>query len=115
MLRAFVVAVLIVMLFPPIFAGAHDSWISKGGHRNNAGEWCCGSGDCAVMDKDTVGFTSRGYEIDGWGTIEGSGKREYYKEIVPIEEAQPSPDGAYWRCHRPDGSRRCFFAPPPNT
>jgi hypothetical protein len=32
---------------------------------------------------------------------------------VPFNEAQPSPDGEYWRCKRPDGSRRCFFAPPP--
>src|SRR5262249_22386632 len=22
---------------------AHDSWISRGGHRNAAGEWCCGT------------------------------------------------------------------------
>lgn len=96
-------------------AMAHDSWISRGALRNSAGEWCCGAGDCAVMDPDTVGFTSRGYEIDGWGTISGTGEREHYKEIVPAGEAQPSPDGAYWRCKRPDGSRRCFFAPPPNT
>jgi len=34
-------------------------------------------------------------------------------EIVPFSEVQPSPDGEYWRCKRPDGSRRCFFAPPP--
>src|SRR5262245_61926059 len=26
-----------------------------------------------------------------------------------------SPDGEFWRCKRPDGSRRCFFAPPPST
>jgi hypothetical protein len=36
-------------------------------------------------------------------------------EFVPMSEAQPSPDGAYWRCKRPDGTRRCFFAPPPGT
>jgi hypothetical protein len=35
--------------------------------------------------------------------------------IVPYAEAQPPPDGAYWRCKRPDGLRRCFFAPFPNT
>jgi hypothetical protein len=34
-------------------------------------------------------------------------------ELVPFKETQPSPDGAYWRCKRPDGTRRCFFAPPP--
>ena len=36
-------------------------------------------------------------------------------EVVPFTEAQPSPDGSYVRCHRPDGSRRCFFAPRPNS
>ena len=45
---------------------------------------------------------ARGYELAGG-------------ELVPFGEAQPSPDGAYWRCQRPDGSRRCFFAPPPNS
>ena len=36
-----------------------------------------------------------------------------YRETVPFNEAQPSPDGEFWRCKRADGSRRCFFAPPP--
>jgi hypothetical protein len=94
---------------------AHDSWISRGGLRNAAGEWCCGAGDCAVMDPRTVGFTSAGYSISGFGTIEGTQRREFYHELVPAHEAQPSPDGAYWRCKRPDGSRRCFFAPPPRS
>jgi len=96
-------------------APAHDSWISRGGLRNAAGEWCCGVGDCAVMDPKAVGFTSAGYSISGYGTIEGTQVREFYNELVPESEAQPSPDGAYWRCKRPDGSRRCFFAPPPRS
>jgi hypothetical protein len=45
----------------------------------------------------------------------GQGYRLYGTELVPYSEAQPSPDGAYWRCKRPDGTRRCFFAPPPST
>ena len=32
-------------------------------------------------------------------------------EVIPMKEAQVSEDGKYWRCKRPDGSRRCFFAP----
>ena len=28
---------------------AHDSWISRGGLRNAAGEWCCGEGDCFAI------------------------------------------------------------------
>jgi hypothetical protein len=34
------------------------------------------------------------------------------EEVVMQQEAMPSPDGQFWRCRRPDGSRRCFFAPP---
>ena len=79
-------------------AFAHDSWISRAGLRNAAGEWCCGEGDCFV--EGAVREITSGYQLT-------SG------EVVPFTEVQPSPDGAFWRCKRPDGSRRCFFAPPP--
>lgn len=102
---------LTLLLISP--AIAHDFWIN--GKRNGAGEWCCGAGDCALMDPKSVAATSRGYVVNGWGTIEGSKVREFYHESVPEPEAMPSPDGQFWRCKRPDGSRRCFFAPPPNT
>jgi|SRR5215471_2416006 len=82
---------------PP--AWGHDSWISRGGHRNAAGEWCCGEGDCSIISGENVSITADGYRLFG-------------VETVPFSEAQPSPDGAYWRCKRGDGSRRCFFAPP---
>ena len=88
-----------LFLLVPI-TSAHDSWISRGGHRNAAGEWCCGEGDCFVIPGNQVNVTSAGYRL-----VNG--------EVVPFNEAQPSPDGEYWRCKRPDGSRRCFFAPPP--
>jgi hypothetical protein len=78
---------------------AHDSWISRGGFRNHAGEWCCGEGDCFVIPQHQVDRTDDGYRLFGL-------------ETVPFKDAQPSPDGAFWRCKRPDGSRRCFFAPP---
>ena len=81
---------------------AHDSWISRGGLRNGAGEWCCGEGDCFVVPGDNVQLLGDGYHL-------------YGVETVPLSEAQPSPDGAFWRCKRPDGTRRCFFAPPPNS
>jgi hypothetical protein len=95
-------------------APAHDTWISRQGLKNAAGEWCCGVGDCAVMDRDAVRFTPTGYHLSGFGTIDGA-MREFYREAIPAGEAQPSPDGAFWRCKRPDGSRRCFFAPPPGS
>jgi hypothetical protein len=77
---------------------AHDSWISRGALRNGAGEWCCGDGDCPALNY-TPRVTPSGYQLENG-------------EVVPFAEAQPSPDGSFVRCHRPDGSRRCFFAPP---
>jgi hypothetical protein len=77
---------------------AHDSWISRGTLRNGAGEWCCGDGDCPALNY-TPRVTASGYQLENG-------------EVVPFNEAQPSPDGSFVRCHRPDGSRRCFFAPP---
>lgn len=103
-----------LLIAAPAFA--HDTWISRGGLRNQAGEWCCGEGDCAVMDKGAVQAKAYGYVIYGHGTITSKGEpvRVFIEEIVPLAEAQPSPDGDYWRCQRPDKSRRCFFAPPPS-
>jgi hypothetical protein len=49
------------------------------------------------------------------GRLAADGYHLFEVETVPFGETQPSPDGAFWRCKRPDGSRRCFFAPPPNT
>jgi hypothetical protein len=84
-------------------SAAHDSWISRGGYRSPTNnEWCCGLGDCFVIPSEQVTITGDGYLIFG-------------AEKIPFNEAQPSPDGAFWRCKRPDGSRRCFFAPPPAT
>ncbi len=78
-------------------AHPHDLWISHEERKNAAGEWCCGTGDCFIVEGVTE--TPSGYHLpDG--------------EVVPLGETQPSPDGAFWRCRRPDGSRRCFFAPP---
>lgn len=102
MFRSIVTALLLgiaLLLAPAVLA--HDSWISRGSFKNTAGEWCCGEGDCFVVQGVTT--SSSGYVLPGIG------------EVVPFSEAMPSPDGAYWRCKRPDGSRRCFFAPPPNT
>jgi len=97
LLFASVLVLASLLLAPDV--SAHDSWISRGGHKNAAGEWCCGEGDCFVVPPEQVRIGSAGYSLFG-------------VETVPFNEAQPSPDGAYWRCKRPDGTRRCFFAPP---
>jgi hypothetical protein len=112
------IRILVLLLALTLPASAHDSWISRGGLKNGAGEWCCGEGDCALMDPGAVQAKPYGYVIYGHGTIgEGPGeiRTKLIDEIVPYSEAQPSPDGQYWRCKRPDGTRRCFFAPPPNS
>jgi hypothetical protein len=88
----------LVMISPGL---AHESWISQGALRNAAGEFCCGDVDCPALNY-TPRVTAGGYLLqDG--------------EVVPFSEVQPSPDGTYVRYHRPDGSRRCFFAPPPGS
>jgi hypothetical protein len=89
----------LILLLLALPAQAHDSWISRGALRNAAGEWCCGDGDCFTVKAQHIATPIPGYRLD-------SG------EFVVEREAQPSPDGQYWRCKRPDGSRRCFFAPP---
>lgn len=78
-------------------------WIQKGQKVNPmTREWCCGEGDCFEVPKDHVTMNGKGYVLFG-------------AELVPFQEAQPSIDGAFWRCKRPDGTRRCFFAPPPGA
>ncbi|MBX2806083.1 MAG: hypothetical protein KTR19_08930 [Hyphomicrobiales bacterium] len=81
-------------------AFAHDSWISRGGFRGpQNGEWCCGASDCFVVPSSSVKTGEGGFELYN------------ATEVVPYKEALPSVDGQYWRCHRPNGTRRCFFAP----
>jgi hypothetical protein len=100
LLPSFLVAAAVVSIATPVLS--HDFWISNNGIRNAAGEWCCGAGDCFAIDVKDIQASPVGYKL-----ING--------EIVPYAEVQPSMDGTYWRCMRPDGSRRCFFAPPSST
>jgi hypothetical protein len=91
-----------LLIGPP--AAAHDSWIAKGGYRGPAnGEWCCGQNDCFVVPGSQVKPNGVGYELRS------------HSEMVPYTEVLRSEDGQYWRCKRRDGSRRCFFAPPPSS
>lgn len=101
---------------------AHDAWISRGQFRNTAGEWCCGAEDCGIVSGTAVtaivgGYSLRGDVVYGAEATEnaadGPSRHEPVNETVPYSLSLPSPDGAYWRCKRPDGSPRCFFAPKP--
>ncbi len=114
------VAVLAAVLLLAPYSFAHDSWISRGGHRNNAGEWCCGDGDCGEKVSGEIRALPDGYHVDAVFAVRSSSYdwsinfKTVIHEIVPYSESLASPDGAFWRCKRPDGSRRCFFAPPPS-
>jgi hypothetical protein len=80
---------------------AHDSWISGGGFRNRSNEWCCGANDCTIVrGVQHVTMPMPGYRLHATS------------EFVSERDTQPSPDGEYWRCERPNHSLRCFFAPP---
>ncbi len=100
---------IVVLMAIPCQAMSHDLWINHGGFRNGVGKLCCGEGDCFVIAPERVVITAGGYAIVGQ-TAGADGSVPL--EIVPFSEAQPSQDGQFWRCKRPDGSRRCFFAPP---
>jgi hypothetical protein len=100
---------------------AHELWISRHSYRNPAGEWCCGAEDCGVVSANAVkagkgGYSLRGPVTYGMGVTgnaaDGPTRQEDINEIVPYSQTLPSVDGAYWRCKRPDGTPRCFFAPP---
>jgi hypothetical protein len=122
MLLVFILLALALLLSPP--ARAHDIWIGRGGLRNSAGEWCCGVGDCGVMASGSVTATADGYRVRGWAIYgagatgdeaDGESRFDWIDELVPYSQAMPSPDGAYWRCRKPSGEMRCFFAPPPGS
>lgn len=105
-------------------AYAHDIWINRGSFKNPAGEWCCGAEDCGVVSPKAVHAVRGGYSVAGTVTYgeavtgnshDGPTTHDNVNEVIPYSQALPSPDGAYWRCKRPDGTPRCFFAPPPGS
>lgn len=121
LLRLLLAAIISLANLP---AFAHDSWINRGGYKNPAGEWCCGAEDCGVVSPNAVkagigGYSLRGDVTYGVGVTgnpaDGPTRHEDVNETVPYSLSLPSPDGSYWRCKRPDGTPRCFFAPPPGS
>src|SRR5262249_3938313 len=104
MLSLFAAAV--VVTAPGAFA--HDRWGNPNWIANERlvspidGSHCCGVNDCVELSSDEVQETNGGYFL------------RRLNELVPFREVQVSRDGVYWRCKKPDGSRRCFFAPPPS-
>lgn len=101
-MRRLIVASL-MLAFLPVPAFSHDHWINAGRYRSPTdGMLCCGINDCAIIPIDRITATAIGYRLSNG-------------EIIPYSEALTSEDGQYHRCHKPDGSRRCFFAPMPGS
>jgi hypothetical protein len=85
--------------------GHGNFWINKGKYVGPDNVHCCGPKDCFPIADEDVKATPRGFVL-----------KTYNNEIVPFHQATPAeqdPDGVtrFWRCQKPDGSRRCFFAP----
>lgn len=99
-MRTIIAAVALALVATPVPAHGPAEWIQQGGYKNAAGELCCGERDCAELAPGDVSITAAGYYVRS------------IKETVPFTQAQPSPDGHYWRCQW-GGERKCFFAPPP--
>ena len=120
---ALAVAMLLALVSP---SRAHDTWISHDELTNPVThEWCCGRGDCGIV-LPAPKASAAGWAIHGDVIIDINGRRARVDEVVPYNEALPSLDGNFWRCHTVesknydvhghadyvDGNRRCFFAPP---
>jgi hypothetical protein len=108
----------LIIAFFFIFSGmahAHDAngnpnWITYGDYKGADGVHCCGPRDCEEVDSRTIEHTPKGLIL-----------HSFKDELVPWNEATPSEDGKYWRCHgaiyrsidgtESGGERRCFFAP----
>lgn len=103
------VACLVFSLAIP--ATAHESWINRSRAKSAAGELCCGDNDCFVVPAEHVWAAPDGYHVALRLAADG---QTYAIEVVPFSDAQPAPDGQYWRCRKPTGERRCFFAPMPS-
>lgn len=98
----------VVMMILCSTALAHDDlhlsdWIGKGGYKSPGGLSCCGVDDCPVV----YGVTPVSLPAPGFRLATG--------EFVPLSESLPSEDQNYYRCHHPNGQRRCFFFPLPKS
>jgi hypothetical protein len=121
-------AALLALLLLALCSGrahAHDqfgnpNWIANGRYASPIdGTHCCGEADCAPVEQENVTEVRDGLHVRGRVTYRGAASSgdlaQEIDEVVPYHEVQPSQDRRCWRCKRPDGSRRCFFGPPPGS
>ena len=120
-MRAVVLQALAILAWSTAFAHGPADWIV--GLQNSIGEACCGQNDCGQFVGGEIRALPDGYHVHA--VFRGSHPRwsngvektivfeQHVHEVVPYSQAQPSPDGQYWRCQW-GGARKCFFAPPPS-
>ncbi len=97
-----VVAIIAMTYITPAWphdAQGNANWIAEGAYKGKDNVHCCGVTDCPELAASEVRATNAGVLIIKTG------------EVVPWVEATPSEDGKIYRCHRYDGTRRCFFYP----
>jgi hypothetical protein len=111
-MRVFILAMLLLCV--PAYAHGPAQWIQDGRYRNAVGDLCCGEHDCKELPDESVKATSQGYQVHLLIPKTQWAVARWINEVVPYSEAQPSPDGKFWRCEW-GGTRKCFFAPPPNS
>ena len=90
LVRSLLVLVLSLFSFAAL---AHDVWISRGGFRNPAGEWCCGADDCGVVSPGAVKAGTGGYSLRGGPTAWTGMMRPDARtsRAVPDSQSLPSP------------------------
>jgi hypothetical protein len=95
-------------------AQGHDLWINKQRRMNKAGEWCCNSTDCKMIEAQNVKVTPQGYQVTVLlqSNLPHRPMQMEVERFIPHSEAAVSGDQDYWICLRPDGTQRCFFFPP---
>ena len=101
---AFVAMVCLAIIWHCATADAHDRWANNEPVPPWVKAVCCGPDDVHHLSPEQVHITPDGYRVDG------------YPDLIPQEQAQPSPDGDYWIFYRhfPEGGLSkvyCFFAP----
>lgn len=101
---------------------AHEFLLN--GTRNQQNEWCCGAGDCGLVQPEAFTEARGGWVVDGivvygagatGNASDGPTRTERVREFWPYRETMPSPDKRAWRCHRPDGTPRCKFKGMPGS
>ena len=104
------------------FATAHDAqhltdWIGQHHYQSPAGlGYCCGAGDCGVMEDGAATPAPNGFRVVGHVLLVSpvTGQLvvgQWVDEFWPYDKTLPSEDDHFWRCNIGE-KPRCTFVPP---